>query len=281
LAKIAVEHAANGAGGPATRVFAAGDGWTIADVLCRAGPGDRPFEEQHSRASIAVVVSGTFQYRTSTGRALMTPGSLLLGNAGDCFTCGHEHGVGDRCVAFFYTSEFREQAGIDPDRRNFRTPRLPAVRPLSALVASASALLENPCEELFEETALQVFDRAIRWQNECESGPRVAEPSSLARVTRVVRMMEAGLALPHSLCSLAETARLSPYHFLRMFEALTGTTPRQYLLRSRLRRAAVELKARSDKIVEIALACGFGDISNFNKAFRAEFGKSPREYRRG
>jgi AraC family transcriptional regulator len=66
-----------------------------------------------------------------------------------------------------------------------------------------------------------------------------------------------------------------------MFEALTGTTPRQYLLRSRLRRAAVELKARSDKIVEIALACGFGDISNFNKAFRAEFGKSPREYRRG
>lgn len=79
---------------------------------------------------------------------------------------------------------------------------------------------------------------------------------------------------------MAARARLSSYHFLRCFEDLTGTTPHQYLLRIRLRQAAIRLKEESTKIIEIALGCGFGDVSNFNHAFRAEFGKSPSLYRR-
>ena len=64
-----------------------------------------------------------------------------------------------------------------------------------------------------------------------------------------------------------------------MFDVLTGATPHQYLLRSRLRRAALRLRTELAKISEIALDCGFGDISNFNRAFPAEFGVSPRAYR--
>lgn len=107
-----------------------------------------------------------------------------------------------------------------------------------------------------------------------------AEPSSLARVTRVVRIMESDPSDEHTLTSLARMARLSPYHFLRTFENLTGTAPHQYLLRIRLRRAALRLRTERSKILDIALDCGFGDISNFNRTFRAEFGVSPRLYRR-
>ena len=82
------------------------------------------------------------------------------------------------------------------------------------------------------------------------------------------------------MAQLAEKAKLSPYHFLRCFESLTGTTPRQYVLRTRLRNAALRLKQNSTSIIEIALACGFGDVSNFNHAFRAEFGKNPSSYLR-
>jgi AraC-like DNA-binding protein len=48
----------------------------------------------------------------------------------------------------------------------------------------------------------------------------------------------------------------------------------------RLRRAAVRIASERAKILDIALDCGFGDVSNFNRAFRAEFGVSPRIYRR-
>jgi AraC-like DNA-binding protein len=78
---------------------------------------------------------------------------------------------------------------------------------------------------------------------------------------------------------LARDARLSPYHFLRTFESVTGVTPHQYVLRARLRRAAIRLHDDPARILDIAFDSGFGDLSNFNRAFRAEFGVSPRAYR--
>jgi len=56
-------------------------------------------------------------------------------------------------------------------------------------------------------------------------------------------------------------------------------TPHQYVLRARLREAAMRLAVEHARVIDIALDCGFGDVSNFNRAFRAEFGVSPRVYR--
>ena len=83
-----------------------------------------------------------------------------------------------------------------------------------------------------------------------------------------------------TLGKLAREAALSPYHFLRTFESLTGVTPHQYVLRLRLRQAAMRLIVESGRVLDIALDTGFGDVSNFNRAFRAEFGESPRAYRK-
>src|SRR5262249_18619896 len=77
------------------RPLAAGRGWSVTDVLCTFGPRDRPFEERHAGVCIAMVVAGAFGYRAAAGRELLTPGSLLLGNAGECFECGHRHAPGD------------------------------------------------------------------------------------------------------------------------------------------------------------------------------------------
>lgn len=275
MAKIAVE--CEEAQTLRANTLASGDGWTASDVICRAGPRDRPFEEQHSRTSVAIVIAGTFQYRTSAGRELMTPGSLLLGNAGDCFTCGHEHGIGDRCVSFSYSWEQCEAAGVAAPR--FRTPRLPPLRELTPLVAKAAELAAGAESAAFEEFGLQVLARAIEVERGTAPRSTDAEASSLARVTRVVRTIDEDPDAPHELSRLARMARLSPYHFLRVFEGLTGTTPHQYLLRMRLRRAAVRLRTEPSRVLEIALGCGFGDVSNFNRVFRAEFGVSPRTYR--
>ena len=125
MAKIAVElqHAlASRAknGGPeslATKLLAEGNGWTVEDVICTAGPRDRSFEEKHSRVSIAIVAAGTFQYRSTTGRELMTLGSLMLGKPGQSFECGHEHSAGDRCLSFGYALSIGKPSRPAPNSR--------------------------------------------------------------------------------------------------------------------------------------------------------------------
>lgn len=92
-------------------------------------------------------------------------------------------------------------------------------------------------------------------------------------------MIENHPHLEHGLGLLAREAKLSRYHFLRIFQQLTGLTPHRYVLRTRLRRAATRLMMEKVKVLEIALDSGFGDVSNFNHAFRAEFGVSPRNLR--
>ena len=72
---------------------------------------------------------------------------------------------------------------------------------------------------------------------------------------------------------------MSPYHFLRTFRAVVGMTPHQFLLRTRLHRAAVRLRQSNEDVSAIALDAGFNDLSTFNRRFRQLMGQSPRLYR--
>ncbi len=268
----------------AERVLARGIGWSVADVLCTAGPSDRAFEEQHEVVSIAIVTAGSFQYRSPAGRALLTPGSVLLGNPGQAFECGHDHAAGDRCVAFRYTSEYFEGivgAVASTGRLDLPVARLPPLRELAGLVASGiSASLGGGTTGSWEELGVQLAVASYRAASREPRGGSTGPAGAEARVTRVIRMLERDRTGGGGLSQMAETAGLSPYHFLRTFQRLTGSTPHQYLMRQRLRHAAVRLATEPARVIDIALGSGFGDLSNFNRAFRTEFGAAPLGYRR-
>jgi AraC-like DNA-binding protein len=221
----------------------------------------------------------------------MTPGSILLGSAGQAFECGHEHGAGDRCLSFRFTPDYfetiAEGSRVSDVRRVFRSLRLPPVQTLSLVVADACAAMARPSTSLrpgpgevaWEELGIRLAERAIQADRELEPDCSAVTPAAIARVTRTVRMIEERPWDELTIVSLAREAGLSPFHFLRMFEKLTGVTPHQYLRRARLRTAAALLTNGSAKVLDVALDAGFGDVSNFNHAFRAEFGVSPRAYR--
>lgn len=297
LAKIAMEldqalarRKLSGSQGRITsKQLAGGTGWSVSDVLCTSGPGDRSFGECHSGFSIALVVQGSFQYRTeshcgsSRNRELMTPGSFLLGNAGESFECGHEHGIGDRCLSFHYSHEMFEGLASELGSRgrgsNFRVPKLPPLRALSPLVAKSLSCLAGSRGLSWEELSVQMAVQTIELAGEFSFPETPVLPSTEARITRVIRLIERAPDEEYTLLRLATEANLSLYHFLRVFEQIAGLTPHQYLLRIRLRNAAMRLVEQPAKILDIAFDSGFSDVSNFNRAFRAEFGMSPRKYR--
>jgi AraC family transcriptional regulator len=84
-----------------------------------------------------------------------------------------------------------------------------------------------------------------------------------------LRAIERNAREPLSLVALAREAAMSPYHFLRTFRALVGMTPHQYVLRTRLHRAAVRLRRSNDPVSTIAFDEGFNDLSTFNPASAA------------
>jgi AraC-like DNA-binding protein len=265
-----------------SHVLAEGPGWRVEDVVCTAGPRDRPFEERHETVCIAAVLEGSFRYRTTQGSALLASGAVLLGNHNHCFECGHEHGVGDRCLSFHFAPEFLEGVlAAVPGARQlaFAIPRLPPLPSMISLIAAAEAARDAGDAARLEEHALQ-FAGSVSAAL-ADTGRTPAEPSrrDQRRIATALRRIEADAHQSLSLAGLAREAAMSPYHFLRTFRAVVGLTPHQFVLHTRLHRAAVHLLRSHDDVCAIALASGFNDLSTFNRRFRSLTGMTPTAYR--
>ena len=79
--------------------------------------------------------------------------------------------------------------------------------------------------------------------------------------------------------AIAAHARMSKYHFLRRFKETTGYTVGTYIRLLRCRRATELLRTTSDRIADVARACGFESPSYFAKTFTAIIGMRPADYR--
>ena len=263
------------------RTIATGPGWQVSDFICTSGPADPVFEERHEAVSMAIVTSGSFRYRSTTGSALLGPGAILLGNPGQCFECGHEHGVGDRCLSFSFTAEAFDAvlSGVPGAKRAaFRTPRIAPSEKLTALIAAAEAARDAEDTPALEDHALRLAALAA-------AGPdATAHPAGArdrSRIGEIIRLIEARAEEDLPVTTLAALAGMSPFHFLRVFRAVAGLTPHRYILRLRLHRAAVRLRRSQEAISHIAYDVGFNDLSTFNHRFRSVMGMSPRRWRVG
>jgi AraC family transcriptional regulator len=99
------------------------------------------------------------------------------------------------------------------------------------------------------------------------------------RVLAAIRAIETGFPAEPTLAGLAAQARLSPFHFHRLFADVMGETVNGYVRRIRMDTAAILLLASPRAVQEIAAAVGYGSLAAFNHAFRRQFGLPPSRYR--
>ncbi|NVB84989.1 MAG: helix-turn-helix transcriptional regulator [Kofleriaceae bacterium] len=237
----------------------------IEDCVCNLHAMSPVVERMNRHAAVAIVLRGSFHIRATEGAALATSGALLLKNAGSEHAYQHIDEGGDRTLTFF----------VELDRP-FAHLAIPASPRNAAAVAFAAHALASGDVEALCDAAHMVASLALVLDG---SRPYDAPVAYTRRVVRALRYIDAHPAADCSLATLAASTGLSAFHFSRIFRALVGQTPRQYVIAARLRAAAAALVSSRKPVTEVALDAGFVDLSNFMATFRRAFGVSPRRYR--
>jgi transcriptional regulator GlxA family with amidase domain len=101
------------------------------------------------------------------------------------------------------------------------------------------------------------------------------------KLLRALAYMEANVEEPASKARLAAVAGVSVRQLERLFAQHLGATPTEHYLRVRLDRARTLLRQTTLSVMETAVASGFVSPSHFSRAYRAQFGRSPKAERKG
>lgn len=106
-----------------------------------------------------------------------------------------------------------------------------------------------------------------------------SENADTRRLKAVLQYVTAHFADNLPVAEAAAVCQCSPSHFMRRFKQMTGQRFTEYLNIYRLNAAAEALRTTDDTVLTVAERCGFKNLSYFNRAFKASFGLTPREYR--
>ena len=83
-----------------------------------------------------------------------------------------------------------------------------------------------------------------------------------------------------SIADLAREVRISPFHFIRQFEAVFGVTPHQFRIQARLDAAKHLLAMGHHSVTDVCLEVGFSSLGSFSALFTRRVGEAPSAYRR-
>ncbi len=237
----------------------------------------------HDGFAVGVIERGAlgFYYR---GENVVAPAGLInLVNPDEVHT-GHAATKGGWTYRMFYFDADRLQnaaseiAGRQEAIPFFRKGVL-CDEPLAGAIRALHVGLETgqlsrlEIESRFLALLTQLIDRHA--DAKPSSRPVAREPVAVRRVRDYI---EACYAESMSVEDLASIARLSPFHFIRVFQKQTGMPPHAYLMQIRVRKART-LLAQGRRIVDAAYDTGFADQSHLTKHFKRTLGFTPGQYR--
>ncbi|PYN73178.1 MAG: hypothetical protein DMD96_33165 [Candidatus Rokuibacteriota bacterium] len=109
--------------------------------------------------------------------------------------------------------------------------------------------------------------------------PGAPSARSVAKIKRILTMLDDHAGQSHALSELAAMAAMSRSYFSRTFRAVAGVPLRDYLRNLKLKRALELVLTSGRSLTDIAVESGFYDLPHLDKAFRQRFDMSPYDFR--
>lgn len=98
-------------------------------------------------------------------------------------------------------------------------------------------------------------------------------------MSKTIDYIEENISAPLTVSGISSQFYLSEYHFDRLFRVLVGQSLKQYVLGRKLTLALARLKDSDDSIIDIAMDFGYEYPEVFSRAFKKQFGVSPKTFR--
>jgi AraC-like DNA-binding protein len=114
----------------------------------------------------------------------------------------------------------------------------------------------------------------------CRNAPESNTEEKRMRIGHIIELIHTGMRTDLSLSELAGKAFMSESHFSHVFKDVTGVSPRQYVIESRIGRAREMLAHSESSVVDIAAELGYTSPQYFSRVFKQQTGLTPLEYRR-
>lgn len=197
--------------------------------------------------------------------------------------------------AIVFSTELPEQ--FFTSHKQFFAPlyqnRLQCIYPIYSSVPDNRLLLQHLNTMLaYQNTPLETYELAmigtllICWQelfnlsfSHINTTP---DPEALqVQLQKSLDFILMHFAEPISLTELSNQSGYSEGYFCHSFKSFTGYSPFEYLNRVRIAKSCDLLIQTNQKITDIALQCGFSNISYFNRTFHRLIGHTPSAYRKG
>lgn len=224
--------------------------------------------EWWQRGCVAFTAFGSWRVRSRRGGGAVTPGVVLVSEAGAEYDCQHPAGMDDRMLCVVYRGE------LDPGPA-LLVPQAPPLRQARRSLA-AELRAADPAPDEVDALCLALLEL-------CREPPGRARGPSRRSRSLVDRLQAAAGArytdLDFDLVSEAAQLGMSRTRLVHTFREVTGLTPHRYLLELRTSHAARLLAHTRAPVTEICFASGFGSMNRFHAAFRGAFGMTPTAYR--
>ena len=245
----------------------------------------------HDFYEVYFFLSGNVQYNIENRSYLLTPGDVLLISPMELHQpmFGSEHREYERIVLWI-DKQFLEGFSLpgesftpcfdtaSPNHSNLLRPE--GVQRQFLMFLLEQLIAENNSQEPYQEIAelaclAQVLISLNRLALQQRGRESIAAPDSA--VYNVLGYINEHYNENLTLDELANRFFVSKYHLSREFQRLVGTSVHRYIVQKRLVMAKQMLSSGRPSS-EVYQHCGFGDYSNFYRAFRAEYQISPKEY---
>ncbi|MDO4739407.1 MAG: AraC family transcriptional regulator [Eubacteriales bacterium] len=246
----------------------------------------------HDFYEVYFFIGGTVEYRVEGRVYQLAPGDLLLISPMELHQAFvvQDSAPYERIVLWIDRAYLESFCTPEADLTRCFDYTLPSRTNLLRLTPAQRSDIGRRLEELVRESYSEEFGAQIGalglflqfmtelnriFLHSCAKG--AGDEESLPLVSRVLGYIGEHYNEELSLDGLAREFYISKYHLSHEFRRVVGTSVHKYILLKRLL-IAKQLLSEGGAPGEVYSACGFGDYTSFYRAFRAQYGASPREY---